>query len=151
MQTAYSSYSQFRFLSHRKHVHYFTNRNRLECFKGRIVFYGGRKKNNFVREVHRLWRSKRAVHIFTTKNSVAWLHERPSLVGEDSANFEDTGCHVVSVTDPCSRILNFLDWSRYFFLQVAPQLYSRGSVDPVSDPLPLGKSGSARNQSINLH
>jgi hypothetical protein len=33
-----------------------------------------------------------------------------------------------------------------FFLQVAPHLYSRGSVDPVPDPLLLRKSGSARNR-----
>jgi hypothetical protein len=33
---------------------------------------------------------------------------------------------VVSVTDPHGRILGFLDRSRYFFFQVAPQLYSRG-------------------------
>jgi hypothetical protein len=31
-------------------------------------------------------------------------------------------CHVVSVTDPYGRILGFLDRSRYFFFQVAPQL-----------------------------
>jgi hypothetical protein len=31
------------------------------------------------------------------------------------------------------RILGFLDRSSYFFLQVAPQLYSRGSLDPVPD------------------
>jgi CBS-domain-containing membrane protein len=40
--------------------------------------------------------------------------------------FADRGCHVVSVTDPYGRILGFLDWSRYAFFQVAPQLYSRG-------------------------
>jgi hypothetical protein len=40
--------------------------------------------------------------------------------------FADKECHVVSVTDPCGRILGFLDRSRYFFFQVAPQLYSRG-------------------------
>jgi hypothetical protein len=51
------------------------------------------------------------------------LTERPPLVGEVSAN---RGCHVVSVTDPYGRNLAFLDRSRYFFLQVAPQLYSRG-------------------------
>jgi hypothetical protein len=45
------------------------------------------------------------------------------------------------------RNLGFLDWSRYFLFQVAPQLYSRGSVDPVSDPLLLRKSGSAGNRS----
>jgi hypothetical protein len=36
----------------------------------------------------------------------------------------------------------FLDWGRYFSFQVAAQLYSRGSVDPVPDPLLLRKSGS---------
>jgi hypothetical protein len=40
--------------------------------------------------------------------------------------FADGGCRVVSVIDPYDRILGFLDWSRYFFFQVAPQLYSRG-------------------------
>jgi CBS-domain-containing membrane protein len=42
------------------------------------------------------------------------------------STFADTGCHVVSVTDSYGRILGFLDRSRYFFFQVAPQLYSRG-------------------------
>jgi hypothetical protein len=40
--------------------------------------------------------------------------------------FADGKCHVVSMTDPYGRILDFLDWSRYFFFQAAPQLYSRG-------------------------
>jgi hypothetical protein len=39
--------------------------------------------------------------------------------------FAHRGCHVVSVTDPYGRILEFLDRSRYYFFQVAPQLYSR--------------------------
>jgi hypothetical protein len=43
---------------------------------------------------------------------------------------------VVSVTDPYGRILVSLDRRRYLFFQVAPQLYSRGSVNPVLDPLP---------------
>jgi hypothetical protein len=33
------------------------------------------------------------------------------------------------------RNLGFLDRCRYFFYQVAPQLYSRGWVDPVLGPL----------------
>jgi hypothetical protein len=53
---------------------------------------------------------------------------------------------VVSVTDPYGRNLGFLDRSRYFFYQVAPQLYSRGLVDPVPDPLLLRESGSAENR-----
>jgi hypothetical protein len=40
--------------------------------------------------------------------------------------FVDRVCRVVSVTDSYGRILGFLDRSRYFFFQVAPQLYSRG-------------------------
>jgi hypothetical protein len=52
---------------------------------------------------------------------------------------------VISETDPYGRILDFLDRSRYFFFQVAPQLYSRGSVDPVPDQL-LRKSGRAGNR-----
>jgi hypothetical protein len=36
---------------------------------------------------------------------------------------------VVSATDPYGHILGFLDRSRYYFFQVAPQLYSRGLVD----------------------
>jgi hypothetical protein len=59
--------------------------------------------------------------------------------------FAGIGCHVVSVTDLYDRVLGFLDRSRYFFFQVAPQLYSRGWVDPVPDPLLLRKSGSAGN------
>jgi hypothetical protein len=53
---------------------------------------------------------------------------------------------VVSATHPHGSILGFLDRSRYFFFQVAPQLYSRGRVDPVPDPLLLRKSGSAGNR-----
>jgi hypothetical protein len=64
----------------------------------------------------------------------------------DCQRFADRGCHVVSVTDPYGRILGFLDRSRYFFLQVFPQLYSRGWVDPVPDPLLLRKSGNAGNR-----
>jgi hypothetical protein len=45
----------------------------------------------------------------------------------DCQLFADRGCHVVSVTDPYGRILGFY--------QVAPQLCSRGWVDPVPDPL----------------
>jgi hypothetical protein len=31
--------------------------------------------------------------------------------------------------------LDFLGWSHYYFFQAAPQLYSRGWVDPVPDPI----------------
>jgi hypothetical protein len=51
---------------------------------------------------------------------------RQLLDGDVSANFCDVRCDVVSVTDPYIRILEFLDRSRYFVLQEAPQLHSRG-------------------------
>jgi hypothetical protein len=60
--------------------------------------------------------------------------------------FENRRCSVVSEADPYGRNLGLIDRSRYFFFQVAPQLYSRGWVDPVPDPLLLRKSGSAGNR-----
>jgi hypothetical protein len=57
--------------------------------------------------------------------------------------FADRGCHV---TDPHGRILGFLDRSRYFFIQVALQLYSWNWVDSISDPLFLRKSDSVENR-----
>jgi hypothetical protein len=48
--------------------------------------------------------------------------------------------------DPYGYILGFVDRSLYFFFQVAPQLYSRGCVDLVPDPLLLRKSGSDGNR-----
>jgi hypothetical protein len=60
--------------------------------------------------------------------------------------FADRRSRVVCVTDPYGRILGFLDQSRYFFFQVAPQLYTRGWVDPVPEPLLLRKFGRAGNR-----
>jgi CBS-domain-containing membrane protein len=40
--------------------------------------------------------------------------------------FADGGCHVISVMDPYSHVLGFVDWNRCFFFQVAPHLYSQG-------------------------
>jgi hypothetical protein len=76
--------------------------------------------------------------------------ERPPLVGEVVPTFEDRGCRVVSATDPTVVNLGFLNRSGYFSFQVAPQLPSRGWVDPVSDPLLLRKSGSAGNRTRDL-
>jgi hypothetical protein len=53
---------------------------------------------------------------------------------------------VVSVTDFYDRVLGFLDRSCYFFQQVDPQLYSRGLVEPVTDPLLLSKFASGGNR-----
>jgi hypothetical protein len=53
--------------------------------------------------------------------------ERPPLAGEISANVLRTeGCHMISAADSYCRIFGFLDQIRYFFFQVAAQLYSRG-------------------------
>jgi hypothetical protein len=52
--------------------------------------------------------------------------ERQPLVGEVSANFCRIVVSVVSAEGPYGRILGFLERSRYYFFQVAPQLYSRG-------------------------
>jgi hypothetical protein len=46
--------------------------------------------------------------------------------------------------------LGFLDRSRYFFIQVVPQLSSRGWVDPVPDTLLLRKSGRFVNRTRDL-
>jgi hypothetical protein len=62
----------------------------------------------------------------------------------------DRGCRVVSATHPHDHILGFLDRSRYYFFQVAPQLYSRGWVDPVPDSLLHRKFGSAGNRIRDL-
>jgi hypothetical protein len=40
---------------------------------------------------------------------------------------------VVIAEDPYGRYLGFIDRNRYVFLQLAPQLYSRGLVDPAQD------------------
>jgi hypothetical protein len=53
--------------------------------------------------------------------------ERPPLLGEVSANFfADRRCYVVRAADPHGLILVFIDRSRYYVFQVAPQLHSRG-------------------------
>jgi hypothetical protein len=52
--------------------------------------------------------------------------ERPPLVGEVVPTFADGVCCVVSATDHPVVGLDFLDWSRYYFFQVDPQLSSRG-------------------------
>jgi hypothetical protein len=47
---------------------------------------------------------------------------------------------VVSATDPTAVNLGFIDRRCYFLIQVPPQLFSRGSGDPVPDLLLLRKS-----------
>jgi hypothetical protein len=77
--------------------------------------------------------------------------ERPPLVGVVSANFLRIECVAWSAQRiPTVVNLGFLDRSRYFFLQVAPQFSSRGWVDPIPDPLLLRKSGRSGNRTRDL-
>jgi hypothetical protein len=76
--------------------------------------------------------------------------ERPLLVGEVVPNLRIKGVAWSAQRIPPVVSLGFLDRSRYYFSQVAPQLSSRGWVDPVPDPLLLRKSGSAGNQTRDL-
>jgi hypothetical protein len=50
------------------------------------------------------------------------------LVGEVAPTFADRGCREVGATDPPVVSLGFLDRSRYYFFQVAPQLSSQGDT-----------------------
>jgi hypothetical protein len=59
--------------------------------------------------------------------------------------FADRGHCVVNTTDPQAVFSIFWTGAAIFSPQIAPQLYSRGRVDPVPDPLLLRKSGSAGN------
>jgi hypothetical protein len=64
--------------------------------------------------------------------------ERPPLVGKVSANFcRERVSRGQRNGFPWLLNLGFLDRSHYFFIQVTPQLSSRGWVDPVPDPLLL--------------
>jgi hypothetical protein len=59
--------------------------------------------------------------------------------------FEVGGCSGTWRTYWSGGILAWKTRRRYFSIQVAPQLYSRGWVDPVPDPLLLRKSDSVGN------
>jgi hypothetical protein len=88
---------------------------------------------------------------FYKLNSMVWVRERtipterPPLVGEVTANF--CGWRVPR----CQRDRSLRPYFRFFwqepllFYQVTPQLYSRGWVDPVPDPL-LFFPGSVGNR-----
>jgi hypothetical protein len=106
--------------------------------------------------LHSTNQTKHVLHrnIIITKNKLRGLSPRANYTDQSTAaccaklvpTSMDRGCHVVSVTDLYGSILGFLDRNRYFFFQVAPQLYSRGWMDPVPDPLLLRKSGSVGNR-----
>jgi hypothetical protein len=93
-------------------------------------------------------------YMTNNKNETPWPEYasdlyRPSdrrLSAKLVPTFSDRGCHVVSVADSYGNNLDFLDRSLYLFFQVAPELYSRGWVDPVPDSLFVTKSGGAGNR-----
>jgi hypothetical protein len=60
--------------------------------------------------------------------------KRPQHVGEVSANFCCRRCRMVSTTDPHSRILSFLDPSRYYFFQVSSSIVLTRLSGPRSRP-----------------
>jgi hypothetical protein len=76
--------------------------------------------------------------------------ERPPTVGEVVPNLWMEGVAWSAQLIPMVVNVEFLDQSRYFFFQGAPQLSSRGWVDPAPDWLLLRKSGSARNRTHDL-
>jgi hypothetical protein len=88
------------------------------------TLHSHRPENHYV-----FYSIKNYIYIFTYRAS--YRHMPTKLVPK----LLDRGCHVVSVTDPYDSIPGFLNLSRYLFLQVARQLYSRGRVDPVPDPV----------------
>jgi hypothetical protein len=59
--------------------------------------------------------------------------ERPPLVAEVSVNFlRIEECRMVSTENSYGHNLGFLDRSRYFCFQVAPQLYGPCSIPTTS-------------------
>jgi hypothetical protein len=65
-----------------------------------------------------------------------------SLSTKSVPTFANRGCHVVSVTDPYGRILDFLD------LSTSSSILLMRLSGPRSRPLLLRKSGSAGNRTL---
>jgi hypothetical protein len=71
--------------------------------------------------------------MFCNNNQTPWPWSASELYGPSDhrlsaklvSTFVDRWCRVVSATDPHGRIIGFLDRSRYYFFQAAPQLHSR--------------------------
>jgi hypothetical protein len=77
--------------------------------------------------------------------------EQPPLVGEVLVPpFAGKGVAWSAQWIPTAINLGFLDRSRCFFIQVAPQLSSWGWVDPIPDHLLLRKSGRAGDRTRDL-
>jgi hypothetical protein len=96
---------------------------------------------------HAVWRKWTSIPV-VTNNSVALVRERTIPTERHAACLQSycqllriQWCRGVCAEDPYGRNLDFLGWSRYFFFQVGPQLYSRDWVNPVSGPLLLVAPG----------
>jgi hypothetical protein len=74
----------------------------------------------------RLKLKKKKLNSWSESASEIYRQIDSRLLAELLPTFADRGCLVVSSTDPLCRIFDFLDRSRYFFFQVAPQLYLGG-------------------------
>jgi hypothetical protein len=111
---------------------------------------------SFLQSVTRIWRMSEVVSGNTKQTPWPLSASEPYQPGDRRLlaklvlTFADRGCRVICATDPHGRILGFLDRSRYYVFQVTPQLYSRGWVDPVPDPLLFRKSGSAGNRTRDI-
>jgi hypothetical protein len=64
--------------------------------------------------------------------------------------FADRGCHMVSATDPCSRILAFSRPEALVFVPISSSIVFMRLSGPVPDPLLLIKSGSTGNRTRDL-
>jgi hypothetical protein len=92
---------------------------------------------------------KTKLRIFSPQATIST--ERPTLVGEVSANFYGWRMSRGQRNgSPRPLISIFYTRSRYFSIQVAPQLSLRGLVDPVPDPPLLRKCSSAGNRTRDL-
>jgi hypothetical protein len=106
-----------------------------------------------VKNLHKHFRGR--IFVITVERS----KQTNSVASSPQANYTDwstiTGRRILMPTfadrlvsrgqrggTPAAVSLSFLNWSCCFFFQVAPHVSSRGSVDPVPDPLLLRKYGS---------
>jgi hypothetical protein len=75
------------------------------------------------------------IHQHKKLTKVCGLSPRVNYTARSTAKlvptFADRGSHVVSTMDLQGCILASLDRSRYYFFQIAPQLYSRCWVDTI--------------------
>jgi hypothetical protein len=94
------------------------------------------------------------ISLIKTKTKLHGLSPRANYTDRETAACWRSDCQLVRIEGatwsawriPTAVFSVFLDRSRYFFFQVAPQLYSRDWVDPVPDPLLYFFFGSAGNR-----